>query len=177
MEVSFHDDESGPSLVAVRENFEELAGEGKQIIFATISPNPNVKIPVTRRFNGKKINAKMPYGKLPQRNQYEYCIRMLRSAYNYSHEVKIYGTWELNKSGNVHLHLLFYDPNIQSKTELEIFRRDVLNSELVLKNLSKKLVDYCNNIVYVNDGVSDRLLYMDKDHNCGRPFPYYTVGY
>lgn len=176
MEIEFYD-ESGPSLVAVRENFKAVAAGGKNVIFATLSPNPSTKIPITRKVNGRKTNVKMPYGKLPQRVQYEYCIKMLRTAYNYSEKIKIYGTWELNQSGNVHLHFLFYEPSIQNQTMLQIFRRDVLNSEMVLKNLSKKMIDYCNNIVYVDDSIDERLLYLEKDNNCGKPFPYYSVGY
>lgn len=175
MEIEFFH-ESGPLLVAVRENYEVLEKSGKKIIFATISPNPNVKVPITRRVNGRKVNAKMPYGKLPQSVQYDYCIKMLRSAYNYSEKIQIYGTWELNQSGNVHLHFLFYEPSIQNQTMLQILRRDVLNSEMVLKNLSKKMIDYCNNIVFVDDSVSERLLYLEKDGNMGKPFPYFSVG-
>lgn len=169
MEIHFIEKSSEPSLVAVREIF---PSDGK-IIFATISPNPKVKIPITRRWNGRKINAKMPYGKLPQKNQFDYCIRILKSSYNYSHDTQIYGGWELNKSGNIHLHLLMYDPNIQTNEMLQIFQRDVLNSEIVFKNLSRNMTDYCNNIVFVNDSINERLKYIHKSNTIGKPFPFY----
>lgn len=163
MNIQFIDRISGPSLVAVREFFEKATSLKKNIIFATISPNANTKIPITRKWNRRKIRAKVPYGKLPQKVQYNYCIRMLKSSYNYSNTTQIFGTWELNKQGNVHLHILMVDDYIQNHTTLQMFRRDVLNSELVIKNLSKSMIDYCNNIVFVTDSINDRLNYLTKD--------------
>lgn len=174
MNIEFiYNDERDRTLVAVREIFSTGTCNTKKIIFGTISPNPKVNVPITRRWNNRKVNGKIRYGKLPQKNQFDYCIRMLRSSYNYSENTQIYGGWELNQSGNVHLHFLFYDPNIQNDTMLQILRRDVLNSELVFKNLSKNMTDYCNNIVFVNDSLEERLKYIHKSNTLGLPFPFF----
>ena len=121
---------------------------------------------------GRRINGNIPYGKLPQRVQYNYCRRLLISSYNYSDDTKIFGTWELNSHGNVHFHFIMSDPYINSNTMLQILRRDVLNCEMVLSNLSKSMIDYCNNIVFVTDSIDHRVKYMCKDNNC-HTFPYY----
>ena len=144
-------------------------------IFATISPNPKTLHHVLRPFNGRKINAKIPYGKLPQRIQYEYCLRVVKQ-YIYSTKTKIFGTWELNKEGNVHFHLILSDPCLTNITDLQMFRRDILNSEIVMKNLSKKLIDYMNNIVFVNDTIEERFKYITKDIDMNLCIlPYYQL--
>lgn len=157
-----------PSLVVVRQNFTAFT------LFCTISPNPNIKITVRKKFGNKVRTFKQPYDKLPQRVQYDYCIRVLKTSYNYSKDTKIYGTWELNQKGNLHLHFLFEDPNINSETMLHILRRDVYNSELVRNNLSKSKIDYMNSIVRLNDSINDRYKYIHKDNNA-HYLPYYST--
>jgi len=143
-------------------------------IFATISPNPKVKHSVTKMINGRKTTLQMPYGKLPQRVQHDYLLRVIRSSYVYSEDTKIFGTWELNKDGNVHFHLIMTDPHLKNVTDLKMFQRDVLNSELVMKNLSKGMVDYMNNIVFVNDSPEARFKYITKDMKYNLPImPYF----
>lgn len=132
-------------------------------LFVTISPNPKLKHTLYKRNNGKRISVKVPYGKLPQRCQFEYCLRIVRSSYIYSHDTKLFGTWELNKDGNVHLHMILCDTHLQNKSQLQMFQRDVLNSELVFQNLAKGMIDYMNSIVFVNDSVEKRFDYLIKD--------------
>lgn len=132
-------------------------------VFCTISPNPATKHGNDVIVRGKKTKVQVPYGKLPQRKQYEYCLRVLNEYIN-TDETKIFGTWELNKDGNVHFHFILTDPKIKNETSLQIFRRDILNTELVMRNLSnKKMIDYMNNIVFVNDSVEKRIDYITKD--------------
>lgn len=133
-------------------------------LFVTISPNPNTKHAIYKTINGKRTTVQIPYGKLPQKVQYDYCMRVVKSAYNISKDTKLFGIWELNKSGNVHFHMILTDPTVKGKTSLAIMQRDVLNSEIVMKNLSKKMIDYMNNIVVVNDSITERLEYMLKDY-------------
>jgi len=145
-------------------------------IFATISPNPKVKHTIKQIVNGKTTTVKKPYGMLPQRVQFEYCTRIVKSAYIFSLETKIFGTWELNKEGNVHFHLILSDPFICNKSALSIFQRDVMNNHLVTLNLvkSKSPKDFMNNIVFVNDSVEARIKYMTKDMHMNLPIlPYY----
>jgi len=163
------------TLVERRELIEEWP---KGTLFCTISPNPNKKHICTKTSNGRRINVKIPYGKLPQRVQYDYCIKILKQCYNNSTLTKIYGSWELNKEGNVHFHFLMYDPGIKTNTTLKIFQRDVLNCEVTLDNMTKKgnMVDWMNNIVFVNDSIRERIDYMHKDleqMSEALIFPYY----
>jgi len=151
-------------------------------LWVTISPNPKTLHNCTRlvtlgkSLKQKRVDVKIPYGKLPQKVQYDYCIKILKNCYNYSDETRIFGTWELNKNGDVHFHFIMSDPLIKGPTMLKILQRDVLNHELVMKNLSKGYIDYMNNIVYVNDSIENRYNYMIKDmeHNL-EIMPYYSV--
>jgi hypothetical protein len=167
MELEFYS-KAVPSLVVVRQNF------SANTLFVTMSPNPSTMISVKKKFGNKTKTFRQPYGKLPQRLQYSYCIRVLKTAYNYSIDTKIYGTWELNKNGNVHFHFLFEDPNINTETMIHILRRDVYNSELVRHNLSSNKTDYMNNIVKLTDSIEDRYKYIHKDNNA-HYLPYYST--
>jgi hypothetical protein len=134
-------------------------------IFVTISPNPKTKHICLRH---KKSNIKLPYGKLPQEVQYEYCIRILKQCYLQllSGSYTVYGTWELNQDNNVHLHFLIDSEKIQTDYDLNIFRRDILCCPLVFMNLNKlKSHDYMNNIVFLNKPFEDIIEYMDKDND------------
>lgn len=144
-------------------------------LFCTISPNPNKTHAIFKTIKGKRVTVQMPYGKLPQRVQHDYCMRVLKH-YVYTDETKIFSTWELNQSGNVHLHLIMSDPKINNDTMLKMFQRDILNCEIVMKNLSKKMVDYMNSIVKVNDTIAKRITYMTKDMKDNLPIiPYYCL--
>lgn len=151
----------------------------KNALFCTISPNPNTKHTVIQNLNGKKTTIKKSYGMLKQSVQYEYCCRIVRSAYMFSHDTKIFGTWELNKSGNVHFHLIMTDPFICNKSSLAIFQRDVMNNYLVILNMckSKNPKDMMNNIVFVNDTIEKRMIYMTKEMDMNLPImPYFYYG-
>lgn len=139
----------------------------KATMFCTISPNPNTLHPVYKTHDGKRISVKMPYGRLPQAVQYQYCMRIVERCYIpfLSEDASLIGTWELNKTGNVHFHMLIQDDCINNKTHIEIFRRNILNCEDVIKNMAKgkKMTDWMNNIVYVNKPIKEIVEYMDKD--------------
>jgi len=149
-------------------NRPDLQNVHQQKLFCTISPNPKALHTVYKRLNGKKILVKIPYGKLPQRVQFDYCVRVVERCYLpfLSIDATLAGTWELNESGNVHFHFLIHDKLIQNKTHLEIFRRDILNCEEIIKNMSKgkKMIDYMNNIVFITKPINEVIKYMDKDH-------------
>jgi len=163
------------ALVAARPDF----GKGnKQKIFCTISPNPNTLHECYKTHQGKISKVKIPYGKLQQKVQYEYCHRILERCYVpfLSDDAIIIGTWELNKSGNVHFHFLIQDKIIHNPTQLAIFQRNVLNCEETIRNMSKgkKMVDYMNNIVYLTKPLKDIIKYMDKDYDDNKDiFPNY----
>lgn len=155
--------------------------KSRSTVFVTISPNPKTKHPCWRVSpEGKRITCKCAYGHLPQKEQYAYCLKILRACYLpfLSLETKLVGTWELNGSGDVHLHILFRDPDLNNDTQLSIFRRDIANCTLVTMNKNKmKDKDYMNNIVFLNKPLEDVIVYMDKDYdmNC-EIFKNYTVG-
>jgi len=152
-------------------------------MWCTISPNPKVvhevylplseiKGPTGR---GRKKTYKMPYGKMRQKDQYDYCIKYLANVYNNTLDSKVFGVWELNSNGDVHLHFIMSDPKIIGPTGLDIFRRDVFNCRLTILNLSGK-TDYMNNINFVTDSVEERLEYMSKDMDENfEIFPYFCT--
>jgi hypothetical protein len=149
-------------------------------LFCTISPNPKVLHAVTRKINGRNATLKIPYGKLPQRVQYDYCMRIITRCYMpfLSENAELIGTWELNKTGNVHFHFIIYDPLINNNTHLEVYRRDILNCEDIIKNMAKgkKMIDYMNNIVYIDKPLKEVLTYMDKDYPINKDvFKNYTL--
>jgi len=150
-----------------------LAHPKQRVIFATVSPNPMTRHACIKKVNGKVLNLKMPYGMMTQRLQYDYIIKYIRSCYLpfLDGNVSLVGTWELNKQGNVHFHMLIQADNIQSDIQLQIFRRDVYNCVMTIDNMNviKKKhtvpIDYMNNIVYMTDSIEQRLDYMDKDYD------------
>lgn len=174
MNIEFLHDRAAVALVDRRPQ------EWSNALWVTISPNPKAlhecwKVVTSKDgFRQKKVSVKIPYGKLPQQQQYDYCIKVIRTCYNYSDDTKIFGTWELNKQGDVHFHFIMTDPSIRGQTTLKMFQRDILNCETVIKNLSKGMIDYMNNIVFVNDSIEKRFEYMTKDisENLGL-MPYY----
>jgi hypothetical protein len=142
-------------------------------IFVTISPNPHVKIPCWMTSNnGKRVSCHRPYQELSHRNQYEYCLKIVNQCYlNYDNDdMEIYGTWELNKSKNVHFHFLMSSSTIKTNVALDIFRRDVSNCNQVLLNRAKRnskrnlAPDYMNNIVFLNKPIVEVIAYCDKDY-------------
>ena len=140
------------------------------IMFVTISPNPKLKLNCMARKNGtnKMRNIKLPYGMAKQRLQYDYCIKILREDYMawLSDDVKIVGVAELNKDGNIHLHMLIQDKNIRNDVQLQVFRRDVLNGWHTQQNIRTGMNgrDWMNNIVFLNTTIKDITSYLEKDN-------------
>lgn len=165
-------------LVAPRKKQLESRTDG---IWCTISPNPATLHDCHRinKASGKMRSVKIPYGNLPQAQQYEYCMRILENCYQafLSDDAEIYGCAELNQSANVHFHFVIYDKQFNSDTRLKIFQRDISCCMEVIQNMSKKDAwtikrkngqlprDYMNNICKLTDSLDDRLDYMDKDHD------------
>lgn len=146
-------------------------------LFITISPNPKLKHRVRRTVNNKNVTIALAYSMLKQTEQYEYCKSVLRT-YIYSDKTVMFATWELNKSGNVHFHALVYDPHIKTETMLKIYRRDIGNTDYAISNLTKGTgTDYMNNIVYVNDSITDRFNYMTKDFEDDMYMPYLSYNF
>jgi len=145
-----------------------------RIIFVTVSPNPKTKHTIRRKtINGKMITCQLPYGRIAQINQYEYCLHFVNCGLMryLSGRAAVIGTWELNESGNVHLHILIQDPKIQTKVDLDIFRRQVENHPISMHNKhSSKSPDYMNNIVYLDKPLDEIITYMDKDYVQNHPF-------
>lgn len=155
------------------EAFESLVGERRELwegytLFCTISPNPKTKHKCLIRKvnkNGREFRAtvQMPYGKLRQAQQYEYCLRVLEKDYlEFLENPKVFGVAELNKDGNIHLHFLLKADNLINDTQLNVFRRDVSLCVEVLRNAPKKGIDYMNNIVRLTKSKKDIIDYMNK---------------
>lgn len=137
-------------------------------MWVTVNPNPGTKHKTTilkASKNGyRRVNVTLPYGKMRQREQMQYCLDYIRKTYWYSRNTKFFGSWELTESGNVHLHLVMSDPNIKGKSTLQMFQRDTLNSEEALRNMSSKsMTDWMNSICFVNDSIEKRYTYLTKE--------------
>lgn len=143
--------------------------KASECMFITVSPNPKTVHFADRPYGGigKKLSVKIPYGRMRQEDQYDYCLKIIEKCYLEfcSPSVVLIGTVEHNKTGNVHAHFLLYDPKITNKSKLDIFRRDISYCDMVIKNMSKSSKqDHMNNIVFINDSITDRATYMDKDY-------------
>lgn len=142
-------------------------------LFVTISPNPNVKHShvTTKVVKGrtKRCIIRIPYDKLSQSEQYDYCLQYFREIYlqYFEDQLESYefvGTWEINKSNNVHLHIVLYQNEFKTVYDLALLRRYVSNRMETLRNMSSiKKPDYMNSICFVNDDFDIR--YFDKDHD------------
>lgn len=141
-----------------------------QALFVTISPNPNVNVEcVMKNKTGKTRNVKRPYWSLKQDLQYEYCMKCFKEDYCefLSQDTKLVGISELNKRGDVHLHMIINDPCIKNDVNLQCFRRDILNSfrtqQNIIKGKAGKAKDWMNNIVFVNTSKDDIVQYFMKN--------------
>lgn len=139
--------------------------------YVTISPNPSTKVEAILRVpRGKydklvEVKKKVRYDCIPQQQQFKYCIEHLKSTYLSlcDNDCYIVGTTELNKSGNVHLHLLLYSKNYKGVNGLHELRRDILCCPTTILNLKRNGKDYMNNIVICED-ISKTIEYFDKEY-------------
>lgn len=153
-----HTDKAVRTLVEDRPNF-----MAPNLMFITVSPNPNVKHEVFRELFERKRKVKLPYKMLKHSEQKEYLEFIIRNCYLSIHpDAELVGCYELNKQGNLHAHFLFKTKLKKNDYNLEILRREILNCPEVLKNMKQK--DWMNNIVYLNVSKNDILTYLDKDH-------------
>lgn len=145
-------------------------------LFVTISPNPMAKVECIMKNlkTGKNRTVKRPYGMVPQRIQYQYCLKVLSEDYLpwLSDDVQLLGIAELNESGNVHFHMLINDKKIRNMVRLQVFRRDVLNGVRTQQNILRCKMnarDWMNNIVFVTKSERDILDYFMKDQDMMLP--------
>lgn len=153
------------SLVEERPDLESLF-DG-YTFFCTISPNPKTMVETTRKnLKGKIVSCKQPYASLPQRVQYQFCMRFFARTYLSLCKDPIFlGVPELNKQGNVHLHFILKDCLYSNPIGLEILRRDILNCPETLCNIkaTKRCNrDYMNNIVHLTKSKADIMAYLIK---------------
>ena len=140
-------------------------------LFITISPNPRTMVEIiARNKNGRVRQFKRPYGMLRQIDQYQYCMKVLKDDYYewLSDHYEIIGVPELNETGNIHLHMIINDPSIKTDVDLQMLRRDILNSPRTQRNIIKTKVnakDWMNNIVYVTESEKDIIDYMMKQQS------------
>lgn len=150
------------SVTSLVESRFEKAGLPPHTLFITISPNPE-----TLHQYPQNLKTKLRYDRLPQRIQFAYCIHVVKKLQFYLAEgTTIIGTWELNESKNVHLHLLVIDPTITNITHLSILQREIALSCEALRNMKKvrNPKDWMHNIVFINKPTEWYKTYMDKDY-------------
>lgn len=163
--------EAAGTLVARRPTFRLKPSHN---VWCTISPNAKLAHSV---WKGRK-SAKILYGNLPHKVQYEYCMRILQQCYVpfLSDEATLCGTYELNHSGNVHFHFVINDPKLWNAQLLAGFQRDIKCCDLVCHNRPRKsTVDHMNNIVRLDKDIDDVCDYMDKDYFEDMPFNTYYL--
>lgn len=157
------------SLVALR--LPRIAGSTQldtPVLFITISPKPTVMVDTIRKSELKNRKIKVPYKLLPEQEKYYYCLKIIRDCYLewLTKPYELVGTWELNKSGHLHVHFLLCSPELKTEYDIRLLRNHVSSCNEVIKNMSSKrnAKDYMNNIVYVDRDISEVIEYMDKDH-------------
>jgi len=89
--------------------------------------------------------------------------------------------FEHNKDNNLHCHALLYNSAIQTDADLNCFRKEIFSEPMTILNLNKKNkkpIDFMNNIVYVDDSVTERFKYMQKEEALWSHFKpiYYASG-
>lgn len=155
-------------------------------VYITVSPCARCGIPVLSRLKDseKWRSRKIPYGMLRQRDQYDYCIKLLETVYiptlSMYGKYEMLGTAELNERGNIHLHLIANIERVKDLTQLQMFRRDILNDPKVISHMraGKARADYMNEIVYVTKTPEYIMSYLDKDYYMNienGPFKNYIV--
>ena len=116
-------------------------------IFISISPWERMK--VNTRIKSKKINVKMEYGMLPQRCQLEWIQRYFKRVYlSCAPNAEYIGVVEHNKRGNVHVHIILWDKDINTDYDMDILRNYVNHNLETIIACGKRKTKYMNNIVY-----------------------------
>lgn len=162
MSVQFRTNQACSTLVGARPQMAQL--KFGYVTFVTISPNPGLFHRIKSR---KKGECAVKYSQLPLPLQYEYCIKIFEKVYlPYLRDPTYIGTFELNQSGNVHLHILIKDPDINSVYGLHALRKRVASEPLVLQNYKNNhSQDFMNNIVPLDKkSFEEMMVYFDKDH-------------
>lgn len=127
-------------------------------LFITVSPPPKQKVQLGQ-------SRPKEYGQLTVQEQIKFLIRLYVNLYEpyFTDDARVIGTYELNSSGNAHMHFLVWDIDIQSVYQLHMFRKMISNDPITVKMMKKKQrYDFMNNIVICDDELST-IRYLDKD--------------
>lgn len=138
-------------------------GRDPYVLFCTVSPNPATLVDITK---GDTV-MKARYDRIPQRVQYAYCLKHVKTTYlELCSDPIMVGTVELNAHGDVHFHFLLMDRHVCNDVLIKRFQRDVSLCPTSLENLHNKTArDYMNNIVHLTKPMNEIIDYMDKDHS------------
>lgn len=140
-----------------------LAGT-KKVIGWTVSPPANLKVPIEIQSGKRKTKRKVRYDFLTPDQQ----IRFLVDSYipkvlrvNIARGVV---TFEQNKSGNIHLHGIFYDEGIQNDYAMTSLRKNVMQTGLcmVIAGTNKNRHRVLNYIHFLED-INKWIEYLMKD--------------
>jgi len=147
-------------------------------LFITVSPNPKTRHDVIRNVSKTSIKSKkvkFAYSVLTHSEQYNVLDMYLSKVYL---DVMEHGDWayivyEINKSNNLHAHMILYSSSIQSQYDLKALQKTVYCHPLTLYNMDKKSkIDYMNNIVYIDDDKMTEVRdYVAKDQDIKERFP------
>lgn len=128
-------------------------------LFITISMPPKCEVDSTVK--GRK---KCKYENLPYDQQLETVLRYFESVYIPYLRGFSYSSWELDKSGKLHLHVLHHSyDKIEDSYVLRTIQHGVRTHALT-QGLVKGKIDYMNSIVSCTNPV-DTLQYLLKDHD------------
>jgi len=155
------------TLVALRELHTEDPLDLSCCVFCTISPNPRVMVPISGRAGKRAI----PYGLLPPRLQYEYCMKFLQRTYlEFYPDAEFFGCAEFDTSNKVHFHFLMFDPKLFFDQHIRALQADLKACHITILNMNiqkgknKSIpVDHMNHICRSNRSIEAHCLYLDKE--------------
>lgn len=129
-------------------------------LFITISLPPRCLVDSSLKGRKKKEFKDLPY---PQ--QLETVLRYFETVYIPYLRGFSFGSWELDKSGKLHLHVLHFSHDKINNGETYVLRtiQHGVRTHSITQGLTKGKIDYMNNIVVCKDP-SESLEYITKDH-------------
>lgn len=163
----------GVTLVELRKMLMDIYKKGRQVIFFTVSPNPNLGCDKTV---GKK-KIKHTYMNMTHKEQHEYLECYMQTVYvpYLDPEDWMFYIYELNESNNLHVHGLMFINLARNPYDLKSIQKTIFAERMTQANIAKKSIkkiDYMNNIVYLDgDRINEKSAYLFKQSDIKGTFP------
>lgn len=166
---------AGGISVDPRQIFKQ-ASDDFRIMYITINPNANKKHDVHRKYASSRttvarVKHKVTYGTMTHAEQYTYLCDYFDTVYSplIEPEDRVFIITERTElNNNLHFHVLFFSPSIQSDYDLNCFRKTVQVHPYTLRNKGKDSQrDYMNNIVFATNPMKTFDEYFTKQDKDG----------